>query len=369
MDLPEFNNGGEITSRHGVAGIPPENFQQALRDTGSDLIESTKRPEDSSVVQAALASEVDTLARQLGHHPPPDLGQQVPRQDTPAAYQQAAPQAPPSPATPGTLEDRIRRVMEKYSSPEELAKAYDHAQRAVTQVGQSRSREVSDLRMENARLENELQQARMQQTYQRRPEPTEEADDMPTGHTSGAVPEDPEKFFQKPAKNFSELMRGVIRDEIAQMNEAQRIAAEEAEFEEKRQENADRIEALRPVMNQIYQQDIDLYEALPKDRALDLLLERATERYEAMRARTFFDDLRKETGIGGTPANAAPQQTGALPTGSGSGRRPGGSQAVSDWSQTPNFNRLWKARSESVEEDRAITSILRERGFGEDIPL
>lgn len=370
MDLPEFSNGGEITSRHGTGGIPPENFQQALRDQGIDLIESTKRPEDSPAVQAAIAAEIEAAARQMGQAQPPELAQQqVPAEPgTPVPVPPAAPRVQPSPATtPGTFEDRIRRVMEKYSSPEQLAQAYDHAQRALTQSGQQRAREIADLRMQVQQLQAEREAyPRYQNPAPPQPTRTEEEDPMPTGHESGVVPDDPEKFFQRPKKNFQTIMREVIRDEIAQMNEAQRIAQEEAVFEQKREANAKRIEALRPQMNRIYQQDIDLYESLPKDRALDLLLERASERFEAERAQQFFRDLQSEMG-GGIPANAAPQTNGALPSGVAQTRRPGSPQSVTDWSQTPAFNRLWKTRSESWEEDRTIMDILRERGFGEDV--
>jgi hypothetical protein len=33
------------------------------------------------------------------------------------------------------------------------------------------------------------------------------------------------------------------------------------------------------------------------------------------------------------------------------------------------MNRLWRSRSDSREEMRAVTDILKERGFGEDIPI
>lgn len=365
--LPEFPNGGEVSSRHGAPGLPPESFQQALRDQGVNLIESTKRPEDLPAVQAAIESQVDTVARQMGQAMPPEFAQQqVPGQpDTPVAQQPAAPRVQPSPANQGAFEDRIRRVMEKYSSPEKLAEAYDHAQRALTQTGQHRARELADMRTHIQDLERRLEE---RATMYVPPPPAAAAMDpnMPTGHTSGAVPDDPEEFFKQPAKNFRTLVRDVVRNEIEQLNEASRIAQEETAFESKREANAQRIEALRPFMNQVYQQDIDLYESLPKDRALDILLERASERYEAQRARQLFQELQNE-GLMGGPAHAAPQTQGALPSGNGTVRRSGSPQAISDWSNTPAFNRLWKSRSESVEEDRSIMDILRERGFGEDI--
>jgi hypothetical protein len=52
----------------------------------------------------------------------------------------------------------------------------------------------------------------------------------------------------------------------------------------------------------------------------------------------------------------------------GTARRPNNG-AISDYSQTPAMNNLWRSRSDSREEMKAITDILKERGFGEDIPI
>lgn len=371
--LPEFPQGREVTGMSSVQGIPPESFQQALRDTGTDLIESIKRPEDMPAVNAALESQVENLQSQMGLQSPQPQASQAPGypETPPAAPHMAAPQqAPSSPAPADTFEERIQRVMEKYSSPREIAKAYLHTDQARTRAQQDRAQEIADLRQQV----EELRQVSYQTPYAAPPPPAPAPAYQPPYQqaappSSNAVPKDPEEFFKDPVTNISHVVRDVVKTEIDRYSEAQRAQQEELVFEQKRVMRAKEIETLRPIMSEIYNRDQGLYESLSKERALDLLLERATERAEAMRGRAFFQEMQDVMGGNGTPAlpNAAPATTGGLPHPGAGTRRAGTGPAVTDWSGTPNFNRLWKSRSESYEEDRTIMDILKERGFGEDI--
>jgi len=370
--LPEFPNGREVTAESAVPGIPPESFTQALRDSGTQLIESTKRPEDAPAVQAALQAEVDTLAGQLGHEQPPVAPTApAPPPDT-SQVPQGAP-APPTagPSSPGTppddMADRIRRVLEKYSSPEELAKAYVHTDAARTRSQQDRSSDISALRSELSTLRSEVSQryADTRDMFQRSgPERVPS-----TPQETSEIPDEAEEFFKKPKQNIGRLVDEVVQRHLTAYNEAQRINNDEQKFVRLREQQSADIERLRPIMNDMYYQEQDLYESLPKDRSLNLLLQRAKERDEALRARQFYSEIKDSIGPNGTPAepNAAPGTTGALPQGM-PGRR-AAQTTPSDWSNTQNFNKLWKTRSDSTEEMKSITEILKERGFGEDIPI
>ncbi len=363
-DLPEFPQGGVARTENGNQGIPPESFQQALQDAGSSLITSTKRPEDNPAVQAALAAEVDALSRGMGFAPQPAAPPAPGQPETPAAQarmpQPGAPTSPPRP--PDDLSDRIRRVMEKYSSTEELAKAYIHTDAARTRSEQMRASEIAALRGELQMLRSELNPRNAAPPYAA-PAAASPAPGMPPGPV-----EDPEEFFKNPAANIRNLVNDVVTTHLSAYNEAQRQFVEQQQFDRLRSQMQKDIDRLRPFMDEIYAKDRDLYDALPQDRALTLLVERAHDREEAYRARAYHQEITQILGGNGTPApGAAPVQTGALPSGN-VGRRvetpPSG-----NWSNTPNFNRLWKSRSDSVDEMGAITDILKERGFGEDIPI
>lgn len=362
--LPEFPQGREVTSMDSVPGLPPESFQQALRDTGVDLISSTKRPEDFPAVQAAMGAQVENFAQQLGEpsqqpamQPPafnPDTAAQAVSQPAPNPFQA------PSPSRPAdTVADRVQRVMEKYSSPQEIAKAYVHSERARTQAQQQRNQEIAALR-------TEMEQMKQSFSAGRYADDTEEAVVGPASDLN-QVPDDPEEFFKKPKENFARVVDEVVSRRIAQYDEQQGIYAQEMAFEQKRTERAQEIEAFRPIMNELYARRPDFYEDLDKSEALDLLLEQARDRYEAIRASQFYQEMQNATGMAGTPAQqAAPGRGGSLPSGTAAPRRAAGPPATSDWSQTPAFNRLWKTRSESFDEQQTLMDILKERGVGEN---
>ncbi len=358
--LPEFPQGGVARVENGNQGIPPESFTQALTDSGHQLLTSTKRPEDNPAVQAAMQAEVDALARGMGLDQQPVQPQPVPGQpETPIRPLQAPGMAPTSPQKPpDDLSERIRRVMEKYSSTEELAKAYIHTDAARTRSEQMRSAEIQALRGEIQSLRTELPQRYAQAPNTAPPRPP----------AAVAPEEDAEAFFKNPAANIRSLVNEVVGTHLSAYNEAQRRFVEQQQFDRLRSDMQKDIDRLKPFMDEVYAKDRDLYDALPQDRALTLLVDRARDREEAYRAKAYHQEITQLLGGNGTPApGAAPAQTGSLPGGTAVRRvetSPNGG-----WSNTPNFNRLWKSRSDSVDEMGAITDILKERGFGEDIPI
>lgn len=366
-DLPTFPQGGVARAENGNQGIPPDTFQTALHDAGSTLLTSNKRPEDSPAVQAALGAAVDTLTQQLGLTAQP-AAQPTPAYvpDTSQSQGFGAPAPGPSSANSGDLSERIRRVMEKYSSPEEIAKAYVHTDAARTQAQQQRAGEIAALRGQIERLEQLLIERNAAPAYAPQQHP---GNGQPTGPGSPvSQSRDPEEFFKDPYGNIGRLMDETITRHLSAYSEAQARLLEAQQFDRMRGEREKEIAELKPFMDEIYVKDRDLYEALPQDRALNLLLERARDRKEAFRARTYHQEISQILGGQGIPANAAPGQTGALPSGGGVARRTT-EPANGNWSNTPAMDRLWKSRSDGIDEMRAVTDILRERGFHENTPI
>lgn len=370
--LPTFPQGGVARADSGNLGIPPESFQQALHDAGSTLITSTKRPEDSPAVQAALGAEVDRLIQQ-GVQPPAAPTGPAPS-ETPGAPNPPA-GTPPAPATSGDLSERIRKVMEKYSSPEEIAKAYVHTDAARTRAQQERAYLERQQAQSIAALGEEIGNIRAM--LESRNAGGQSGMQGPGAGYGGASPtqaqdygnEDPEAFFKNPRPIIRDVVNDVVTSHMSAYAEAQRRIAEAQRFDELRKNMQQDIEQLRPFMDEVYVEDREIYDSLPPDRALPLLVKRAKDRKEAYKARAYHQEITALLGGNGTPAsNAAPGQSGALPSPGSAMRRPEPAQG-GDWSNTPTFNRLWKSRSDSVDEMKVVTDILRERGVGEDIPI
>lgn len=378
--LPEFPQGGIARAESGNQGIPPESFQQALLDQGINLI--AKRPEDSPAVQAALTSEVDTVLDQMGIAPSPASQQQAQapaRPDTPPPFAAPAPQQRADTARPGTdipigpiTPEAIQRVMQKFKDPTELAKAYAHSQSKMTRTQQERAVELNALRSTVESLQQEISALR------------NAAENIGVTRAAGqtaasfeSASEDPEAFFKDPVGVLGPVIEKtvsqVVRDHLMAYTDAQTRYQQETSFEEYRASKAQEIERLRPFLDQVYMEDQAIFERLDPRSSLDLLLKRGQERQDALRGQLFFEEMRNLTGAApqGTPANAAPGQTGALPQAGAGVSRMQQSQvpAGGNWSNTQNMNRLWKTRSDSVDEMAALTEVLKERGFGNDVPI
>jgi len=358
-DLPTFPQGGVARSESGNQGIPPESFQQALVDTGVRLIADSKRPEDSPAIQAALGAEVDTLLGQIpGQGQPPGSAPILAPAGPPLA--DTAPASSPSPLGPVSPE-RIRQILEKYSGdPGELAKAYAHTDAARTRAQQDRAMELTSLRSTVEDLQQEI--AGLRNAAENIGVPTDTGQDPAAGSST----EEAEAFFKNPIPMMENVLGKVVRDHLLAYTDAQSRLNQEKSFEDYRQEKNQEIEKMRPFMDAIYMEDRDLFEALEPKRSLDLLLRRAHEREEALRGRLFLEEMRSLSGGGAPPAT-----TGALPSsGTGMGRVVNSSPApTGNWSNTRNMDSLWKSRSDGVDEMSALTRVLKERGFGEDIPI
>lgn len=380
QDLPEFPQGGAARAEHGNQGLPPEAFTQALTDTGYDVLTSRK-PEDIPSVRAVLDAEVDTLSRAMGHQ-----GQPTPQEPAPAPPQHTGmpPQAPAAQsadtaAVQGAdlskrpLEERIQTIMSKYGGNfEKLAAAHVHTDAARTRAQQEAAGyrgELSALRDQTNRIEAMLSQGRPEAPPYRRPGQPDTT--TPTG---GETPISGEELLSNPGPVIERIVARVtdrvVQNHLLAYSDAQRRVMEDAKLQDLRRQNQQEIDKLAPIMDDIYLRDRDLYDALPQSRSFGMILDRARDRQAAIDAANYHREITEAFGGNGTPAgNAAPGQTGSLPSaGTGAGRRPN-TQGITDYSNTPAMNRLWRSRSDSREEMRAVTDILKERGFGEDIPI
>jgi hypothetical protein len=271
------------------------------------------------------------------------------------------------------LEERIQSVMSKYGGNfEKLAEAHVHADAARTRAQQQAAGyngEIAALREQTNRIEAMLSRG-TPEVPQYRPPGRPDA----TAPTGAETPVSGEEFLQNPGPVIERIVAKVtdrvVQSHLLAYSDAQRRVMEQQRTDELRRNNQAEIDKLAPIMDEIYARDRDLYDALPQGRALTAILERARDRQAAIDAANYHRELTEAYGSNGTPAgHAAPGTTGSLPSaGTGAGRRPQNG-AISDYSNTPAMNRLWRSRSDSREEMRAVTDILKERGFGEDIPI
>jgi len=379
-DLPEFPQGGAARAEDGNQGIPPEAFQQGLEDAGYGAL-NARRPEDIPEVRAVLDAEVDTLSRAMGHQAAPPAAPQAP---APAGQTGQPPQAPAPQRTDTApqngadlskrpLEDRIRGVVSKYSGNfEKLAEAHVHADAARSRAEQRAAGyrdEILPLRDQMNRIESMLTQGTPGAPAYRRPGAPD-----PMTPTGGEVRATGEQFLQDPEpiiERVVERITGkVVQSHLLAYSDAQRRVMEQQRADDLRKNNQAEIDKLAPIMDEIYFRDRDLYDSLPQARSLTMILERARDRQAAIDAANYHREITGLFADNGTPAtNAAPGNGGSLPSGGvGAGRRPNNGAPL-DYSNTPAMNRLWRSRSDSRDEMRAVTDVLKERGFGEDIPI
>lgn len=385
-DLPEFPQGGAARAESGSLGIPPEAFQQGLEDSGYGVLTSRK-PEDIPEVRAVLDAEVDTLSRAMGHQ-----GQPSPQEPASAPQPGQTGQPPQAPAPQRTdtapqgadlskrpLEERIHSVMQKYGGNfEKLAEAHIHADAARTRAQQQAAGyrdEIPALRDQMNRIEGILTQGRPAAPQYRQPGQPDTT--TPTG---GDTPISGEEFLANPGliverivARVTDQTNKVVQNHLLAYSDAQRRVMEDQRLNDLRNQNQAEIAKLAPIMDDIYVRDRDLYDSLPQSRSFNMILDRARDRQAAIDAANYHREITEAFGGNGTPAvpNAAPGQNGSLPSaGTGAGRRPQAlGQGITDYSNTPAMNRLWRSRSDSREEMRAVTDILKERGFGENIPI
>jgi hypothetical protein len=258
--------------------------------------------------------------------------------------------------------------MQKYGeNPEEIAKALVYSNKARTEATQ----DVSGVARQVAQLANDFQNFR--QNFATTP-PANPAYRQATGYhdptePNSTPPIDADAFLRNPigvlGPAIEEITNRVMKENILAYSEAQRQFNKQQRFEQLRAQNSREEAILSPIMDQIYQEMPQIYNRIGQDEAYELLMQQARDRLRGMKGEAFLQEIQQEFGGNGAPI---PGQTGgALPRpGVPTARvQPG---APANWSETQAFNRLWKSQT-PLEEDRALQAILRERNFGEDIPI
>ncbi len=382
MDLPTFN--GQGTGPQGTGGIPPEEVRLGLQRAGQDLAGSQLGPEDTPAAQAILDHEAEGIMRSLGVMGPPPPTQSAPQGQpaappgTPAA---AVPQATPTggdgriaqpaqvPGPQGTapgqddLSARIRSVTQKYGGDfDKLAAAYAHTDAARTQAQQDRGileRQIGELQGQVGTLTSLMEESLSGQP--RLP-------GSPAGAPVGSETVTPEQFFADPAGHSARITERVMKEHLGSFITAQQRVEEGRSFQTWTESHAQELDRLRPIMADFYRADPQLYSALPARKATELLLDRARDRETAIIGMRTLQEIGAGPGGPGLPAAPAPQLGASLPMGGGgyATRTPTQPQN-GDYSRTPGFAHLMRSRMGTVDEDRAMQEVLRERGFGEHI--
>lgn len=388
--LPTFREGEANGPEAGAPGIPPELFGGApVTRTDISAILPVPRPEDIPGVQQVMRREADALAQQLGLAPrspqpatapgaapaQPATPPQAAAPQLPPSYPQAAPGAVPGAATrpQRTTEEKIAAVIAKYGGDRmSIAKAYVNAQAGMTQAMQGRAQAIGELRQFDERL------GRIESLLERLPARAQDGTIPPAGAGNGTEPapagSDPKAFFDDPEAATRRVVERVLRRELSAFGEAQaRQAAadrEERAFRATLERDAQKINMLQPVIDDLYRQNPRLYDSLPRDQALSLLVERAEERVKAWQGQEFHREMQEVFGANGGAATAPPGQHGTLPAGGGGGQSvttPANQPPSGGWSTTPLMQNLWRTPSDGQDELRTVMGILRERGHWSDV--
>jgi len=378
MELPQFNPDG--TGPQGTAGIPPDEIRQALREVagnpnaGTELITGSMKPEDTAGAQAILAAETSRILGDLGVTQEQATPQQTPAtqpdtsQQQPPAVQQQAPSSEPAAAVPAgsDLESRISAVREKYKgNVDEIAKAYIHTDAARTRAQQNLSTVESQVLRELGEVKAQLASFAPKPT----PEPplfqTFPKDTSPTPQAT------PQPQPQPGDEDFYSQMRKMMREEI----QTNLIALKQAEIRQRRDEEFQKqvkategeVQRLRPIIVSLYNEDRELYDSLPPEAQHRLLLKNAKDREMALAGYEIYNEV-----MGNPPGNGqvrqAPGPGASLPSQGATTRSIATpTPANGDYSRTQNMKQLWRSTDGSVDEERVMMNVFKERGVGEDI--
>ncbi len=387
--LPQFNPSG--TGPQGAGAIPPEALREGLRATGTDLPGSTLQPEEYPGAQAVMDRQVDAVMDQLGMgNPSAAAPSGSPNGDTPSAPA-TAPQAPgqmpgTAPAGPGTVDPRVRGIFDKYRGDVNLIlQGYQSMQGEATRVSQRNSELEGQLAGMNEtlmtlsqRIEAMSQQPPPQQQWGSQPQPRPErqpytqAGQAPAGRQPGnGLSND---FLLNPEPLIENVVGRVVQREILNYAQAQAKQREMERAEDLMAEKQAELERLRPTVQRLYSQRRSWYDQLPPDQRIEELLSRAQTEEKLQTLTGFVSELQTNgyLDLGPRTPTVPP---GASPgiSGAGTMRQAGGGPeagpAAGGWSKTRAMQDLWHAPDGASREMDAMTRVLKERGFGENVPI
>jgi hypothetical protein len=204
------------------------------------------------------------------------------------------------------------------------------------------------------------------------------------GQAQGTTaPLTPDDFYRDPITTTSKIISEQLVG-FAQALESQRVKEQrEMQFRQSVEQRQTEIQRLSPIMEEIASKRPELYRALPRETALDLLLEQARDREAAFRGTSQLSEVYQSMGwqpqasqpmAPAAPAYQPSSTLGAVGISGGSPstravtqQRPGGANVAGQ--PTDGMRRLMSSIPDTYGEDRAINAILKERGFGEHIPI
>lgn len=355
MELPEFDGAG--TGPQGVSGVNPRSLDEAQR-IAQETVGNEPRPEDSPGVREIIDREIERASPPLGTDQPQ---QQVESERAQAAPQPqarpatAAPDAPSGPQEEAGLRDRLREIRKKYGgSFVELAKAH-------VQTEQTAEERLIASERENERLRTLATQPGYQPPPQPRPQAQQQDDRLPEWDWSN-----PAAHLARREEIQLKRFEKIVQDNLMAFAQAQGRQQGESRYSQIVRDRAEEIRVLDPVMRQIRSSHMAFYEGMPSDAVLEDLLERAHDRVGRQGYESLSMELQSLDAGGAPAATGAPNPGAQIRTGSGGGAaRARTTPANGDLSKTRAFDALMKSRSDSVDETRNITEVLRERGFYE----
>jgi hypothetical protein len=373
-ELPELGQGEIARLETSAPGVDLEALADAFSMGGHKPMDNPifggQRPQAVQPQEQPQPQPVATAPAPAPQQPP---AAQAPVQpDTPVAAP-AWGVAPPSPGvlTPEEMQQRVNTVLQKYGGdPQATARAYVEVTRKATELGQNNAalvgalgplyQEITNLRDMVARVTAPVPPAAVG-GY---PAPVRPPSDpnMPGAESASA-----DEFLRDPRGNVAQVVREVFRTEMATFTQAQRQAEAERkatdDYYAVYNQNRAEAEALRPVMDQIYAQNATAFQRIPPAERLTMLIQMARDRVDGWNGRQAIQEVQGIFSANGGAATAPPGTSGALPSGMPARGVPGAqAPRPGDLSRTPAMQRLWRAPGNSLEEDRAVMDVFRERG-------
>lgn len=394
--LPQFNPSG--TGPQGAGAIPPEAVREGLRASGTDLPGSTLQPEEYPAAQQILDREVDAIMAAGAGNSPAAAPSGSPNGDTPLAPA-TAPQAPGMPGTApagqvtvdqrvmAVVDPKVRGIFDKYRGDvNAILQAHQNMQGEYTRTQQRNSELEGQLAGMNETLMTLSQriEAMSQQPPQPQwgPQPQPRPERQPYAPAGQAPPVGQPRpggplgndFLLNPEPVLERIVGGVVQREILNYAQAQARQREMERAEELMAEKQAEFERLRPSIQRIYNQRRSWYDALPAAERLEELLGRAQTEERLNTLSGFVSELQTSGYIDvGPRAPAVPPGASPGVSGGGTVRQPGGppqaGPAAGGWSQTRAMQDLWRQPDGTSREMEAMTRVLKERGFGENIPI
>jgi len=357
--LDEFDPAGG--SSQGSGGIPLDQLGNARASLGVP-----EDPADTPEAQAVLDREVAELEAQRGGEPEPEPApteppaeEPAPAEPTPDAAEAASPAegAPEEDVDPAALKVIQKKYRGKFGP---LTKDYARKDAALAESRQ----EISGLTTKINSLEKTVHNA------------IDRIGGQPVPGTAPAKAAETQQFSREdydedPAKVMYAISSQVAREH----NEAMFKAMEQRDVQREQQRQIDsqqeRLDYHKDRVNRIYQNDPEFWEALPRAKATEKLLEQADLVERAQTGDALWEDVNAPApttrpGSGDRTVRGGSPDYGSLGAGKSPRLRkgaPGSGPPAGGWDKTRAMENLRNARPDSTDEIMKAAEVLKERNF------